>query len=1186
MRHVQRLKAKVLRRPASPGKSVPEQAYPTTNTPGPPHQRANLSPTESTEPSVEKRGLFKLADGKPDPSGSSNYPVDIIAVHGLNGDAFSTWRHHQDGTLWLRDLLPGFLPGCRVYTYGYPSKIFAQSSARVEEYARDLLISLRDSREDSTIGKRSVIFVCHSLGGIVFKQALVIAHQDDNLYGDVLKSVIGVAFLATPHRGSSVANLGSVFGTIVNSFMGPRAVRTDLLNHLIYDSDALQKLSTSARNRLGNISVVSCYENNPTAPLTTLVVSPASATLGIPNEELIPMFEDHRSICRFPGETESYMKLAKALRRMASQAAVTSPPLKRASTHSSTAVQHFNDIRAPSENVLIYLCQNKNKTTDGREVLIGLILQMIDRHRSMIRYVRSVFEKQGASMVQSFYLLWRIFFRIVTDPKAGFIYIILDALDECEKASCHQLLESISDMVANSSWPKGSGTTVKFLLTSRPFLRQSFISTEEALKPQISIDDNQTGYANDLQIFIQERVDEISHSRQYSNDIRDFLYQTITAKADRTFLWINVVLTSIERNLLSSRKDFQKIIASIPEGLMETYRRYLAAVPFDHQDDASQLLKLLLGSSRSLHLTELNIAFTINASHNTAEDVMQDTQNSIAHTVQGILGPLVRITDGHVSLVHQSVKDFLLEQDTAEYDSFPAMRTVNSQSSALQLATACIQYLLLGDFKVDFFSTNGSPTSPSLEISDFLDELPLGDYSGDFWDSEDHNLASDVLFREPDELHPDICDLLVSNHAFYSYASLHWAEHLAICEQVASDHLRTAAVSLLDIDTASCRNWLHFYRTRAVTWINDNPVDQDPIVLASQFNLLVLLNDLLGSCEPSQATKNRGLYWASRFGYDRILTSLLEAGAEPNSSHLDGQTALTIASEHGNLACVVKLLADERTNLNMPGPRGRNALSLACGGGHNDIVNKLLSKGCSADDPDNSGATPFFWAVGGEHHTIMSTLAKIRNVDINHRDKAGRTAISWAAGDGMADTLARLLKLPGIDVNVTDNKGKSPLSWAAGNGCANTVEVLLRSKRVNKASSDNDERNAISWASGGGHHAALAKLLNGGCPGVDADDIDGWTPLAWAIQTNTPETVRALINTELVQIDRRDGGGRTALSWAVEYGHEEVVKVLLQAGADLEAESDKRSTPISIARQLGRDDLLSVLMMYAATSRQ
>lgn len=34
---------------------------------------------------------------------------------------------------------------------------------------------------------------------------------------------------------------------------------------------------------------------------------------------------------------QSYIKLAKALRRMASQAAVMSPPLKRASTRSSTS---------------------------------------------------------------------------------------------------------------------------------------------------------------------------------------------------------------------------------------------------------------------------------------------------------------------------------------------------------------------------------------------------------------------------------------------------------------------------------------------------------------------------------------------------------------------------------------------------------------------------------------------------------------------------------------------------------------------------------------------------------------------------------------------------------------------------------------------------------------------------------
>ncbi|KAM5521100.1 ankyrin repeat protein [Fusarium oxysporum f. sp. phaseoli] len=1260
MRHIHRFKTRVLKRSASPARPVPEDPALGKNTPEPDSQSSRVS-TEPNEPHKGKHGLFKLADSKPDPKGSQNHPVDIIAVHGLNGDAFSTWRHQPDGTLWLRDLLPKSLPGCRVYTYGYPSKIFSQSSARVQEYARNLLISLRDIREDSTIGKRSIIFVCHSLGGIVFKQALVIAHEDNNLYGEILKSIIGVVFLATPHRGSTVANFASVVGTIINTFratpsagMGPRAIRTDLLNHLIYDSDALQDLNMSARNRLGNICVVSCYEDKPTAPLSSLIVNRASATLGIPNEEPIPMFEDHKSISRFSGETESYKKLAGALRRIALLSSDVSPALKRASTHSSTLVlsdlertcmallndhdaakdteipqkpvpgtcqwirghhlfvswltqgssallwltghpgsgktmlsyslaQYFNDVRMRPQNVLIYLCQNKNKQTDGRAVLISLILQIIDRHRSMIRHIRPVFERQGSSMIQSFALLWRIFLKITMDPKAGSLYVVLDALDECERASCHQLLESISDMLADSSSPVQSGSRVKFLITSRPFLHQSYATTKKALRCQISIDDGQTGYSDDLRVFIQERVHEISLNRQFSSDIKDFLYETISAKADRTFLWIHMVLASIEKSLLTSRKDFEKIISNIPEGLAEIYQRYLSAIPVDYQDDATNLLKLLLSCLRPMHLDELNIAFTINDSHITADDVLRDTQNSMAHTVQGILGSIVRVTGRHVSLVHQSVKDFLLEQGAVGYDSFSTMRTVDSRSSALRLATVCIQYLLLDDFKVDFFPTNGAPTEADPELPDLFDELPPGDFSGNFWDEDGHDLASDVLFREPDAHHPDLCDSLVSNYSFYSYASLHWAEHFAACEEAASVDLRIAARSLLDNSTASCRNWLCFYRTRSSTSVEDDILTQDPMLLASQFDLDTILNDLLSSCDPSQAIKNQSLYWASRFGHVRIVASLLRAGAEPNSRTSDGQTALTVASEHGNFTCVVRLLADERTSVNMPGRKGRTALSFACSSGHDKIVNELLShSACSPDDPDNSGATPLFWAVGGGHHSIISTLARLRSIDLNHRDKTGRTAVSWASGDGMADTLAKLLKLPGIDVNIKDDKGKSPLSWAAANGCASAVEVLLTSTRVDKASVDDDKRNAISWASGGGHHHVLVKLLDGGCPGVDTKDIDGWTPLAWAIQTDSPDTVRVLVNNEQVQLERRDGGGRTALSWAVEYGHAKVVKVLLQAGADPEARSNRGSTPISIAKQFGRDDLLSELMAYKA----
>lgn len=104
------------------------------------------------------------------------------------------------------------------------------------------------------------------------------AHENDKFYSEVIKSIIGVAFLGTPHRGSGSASLASVFATIINICvatasvgMRSRTARADLLDHLSYNSDVLQDLLLSARNPLHNLTVVSFYETEPTPPLPTLV---------------------------------------------------------------------------------------------------------------------------------------------------------------------------------------------------------------------------------------------------------------------------------------------------------------------------------------------------------------------------------------------------------------------------------------------------------------------------------------------------------------------------------------------------------------------------------------------------------------------------------------------------------------------------------------------------------------------------------------------------------------------------------------------------------------------------------------------------------------------------------------------------------------------------------------------------
>jgi hypothetical protein len=93
-------------------------------------------------------GLFRLDEQLQDDQldGKEIYNIDIVAIHGLNGDAERTWTH-ENGTFWLRDLLPMALPGARIFSYGYPSQLFFNRSvAGIRDFAMQLLQWLADER--------------------------------------------------------------------------------------------------------------------------------------------------------------------------------------------------------------------------------------------------------------------------------------------------------------------------------------------------------------------------------------------------------------------------------------------------------------------------------------------------------------------------------------------------------------------------------------------------------------------------------------------------------------------------------------------------------------------------------------------------------------------------------------------------------------------------------------------------------------------------------------------------------------------------------------------------------------------------------------------------------------------------------------------------------------------------------
>lgn len=107
-----------------------------------------------------------------------------MAVHGLNGTAKKTWTDPTSGNFWLEDFLPDALPKARVMTFGYDSGLaFSKSRSGVANFARDLLNRLRVARNSPEARDRPLIFVAHSLGGIVVKKVSIMGNIGQPLEG-------------------------------------------------------------------------------------------------------------------------------------------------------------------------------------------------------------------------------------------------------------------------------------------------------------------------------------------------------------------------------------------------------------------------------------------------------------------------------------------------------------------------------------------------------------------------------------------------------------------------------------------------------------------------------------------------------------------------------------------------------------------------------------------------------------------------------------------------------------------------------------------------------------------------------------------------------------------------------------------------------------------------------------------
>jgi hypothetical protein len=406
---------------------------------------------------------------------------------------------------------------------------------------------------------------------------------------------------------------------------------------------------------------------------------------------------------------------------------------------------------APKPKVFFFFCDDKiTSQRDANAILRGILYQILQQHRKLIKHVKSRFELDGPSLANSFPALWELFLKVAAESTPGTVGVIVDAIDECEIGTRNSFLRAVNQLVnERKETHRRDRNCIKFLITSRPSLENSH-HLMELMENRLSIEQNQVIVSEDVRLVIRSRVGEIASKFQCHDEIKQYLEETLYTKSDQSFLWLSMVLQSLESSRRASKRDFEKIINTFPQNLQATYGRFLSVIPLRDREDARKFLHLLIGASRHLTLMELNTAFTIDQRHKSLADVVDDLQLSIRSTLQGIVGPFVRVKevdrsskDDHVvSLIHQSAKEYLTDLALHSTDKVVQNLGVPLVDAALDMSQSCIRYLLMDEFKTDLFapektsiessSPSSSPVLPFTESeeTDFDGPLGLDDHLG------------------------------------------------------------------------------------------------------------------------------------------------------------------------------------------------------------------------------------------------------------------------------------------------------------------------------------------------------------------------------------------------------------------------------------------------------------------------
>ncbi|KAL8791369.1 MAG: hypothetical protein Q9195_005907 [Heterodermia aff. obscurata] len=615
----------------------------------------------------------------------------IIFVHGLFGDPYKTWaskspktrsksprnrpinytessrqreggvggtehrsvdRHRGDGTpldgyaesamFWPQDMLPGVIADVRVFTWGYDADVDglgSRSQSTINQHAGSLLSDIADQREVADYYKRPIVFVAHSLGGIIVKSALNRSSGEQGTrLKDIAPATSGICFLGTPHRGSKSASLGKIaYQTTVAATRRPN---TKLLQGLERNSAELELIGDSFAQTLlkygGGLHIYSFREEKETRKyfvFNTMIVEADSAKMEMAvkrstETRILEVRAAYNTTFSWLYDPE-VVSFSNWLRKGDTQhqpifwiqgkpGSGKSTLMKFAMGDSRTRELPGADSQ-PSWTFVAFFFHDRGSTVQKslRGMLQEIVHSMLRQLPQLVPYVITQFKqlrKTQRTRAPSWSLdsLTTIMFSIIEQRDIQLrMLLFLDALDEHEGDN-DRLVQLVKDLGQRAD---SHYVTLKICLASRPWnvFQQNFGNG-----PNFAIDHYTK---NDIRIYTESRLltaRGAAITPESSPNVTSLAQQVILGdltplanqiidKAQGVFIWVRLVTDQLAKDIQDGT-PYQKLIrrvAEMPEELEALYEKILTRIDPAYADSAHVMFQLTLCTSEPLPLTTL-----------------------------------------------------------------------------------------------------------------------------------------------------------------------------------------------------------------------------------------------------------------------------------------------------------------------------------------------------------------------------------------------------------------------------------------------------------------------------------------------------------------------------------------------------------------------------------------------------